>query len=93
MRFAGVVQDHTSQLHPGVGLKTPRLFSSTDAQVGWDTAPGKEPPEHQRLLETTGVENEMPGGRLQDACDFACSCDPGLVLRDVRQAPVAEPAE
>lgn len=75
MRFPGIVQDHTPQFDPGVGFKTARVLSSTNAQISWDTAPAEKPPEHQRLLKATGVENEMPRDCILDACDVARSFD------------------
>jgi len=71
MRFAGIVQDQTSQFHPGVRLEAPRLFSSTDAQLDRNPAPDKKPPQHQRPLETADVKNEMPTNRVLDARDLA----------------------
>src|SRR5271154_3238289 len=92
MRFAGIVQDQTSQFHPGVRLEPPRLFSSTDAQLDRNPAPAKKPPQHQRPLETADVKNEMPTNRVLDARDLARGCNSVCIrsqrgIRRVRSQP------
>lgn len=68
-----IVEHHSLECYPGVGLKSVAFGLHPDTQVSVDLPAPQEPPEDQRLSETFGPPKPMPGRDFHNPGNGACA--------------------
>ncbi len=64
-----VVERHARALHPGMRLKSSLLLAHPDPQLAGDALPPQQPPQGQRAMQASGMEQTPRRCALHQAND------------------------